>query len=723
MYLHFLVHSTFNPPRKYPLSSPFGFNIHKASSENDRNKNNHFILQSSFPSQHTFSNVSLSLRTSIENKNPVVGSCLHAKILKLGLDADVFISNSLLNMYVKCGQINDATNLFEHMPHRTVVSWTCMISGYCQNELLNESILLFSRMLDTLQPNEFTLAVLLQACSVKGDGKLIEVVHCYAIKYGLFADDYLQNSLIDAYAKSGMLGAADRLLGRLCSRHVVSWTSVISGCVYNGMLKRAFMMFFEMQEDMVLPNEVTMLSMLQAASEINNWQMFCWIHGLVLKQNWCENALVLNSLIQMYSTNGYFNEGMRIFCDLCFTGEGLYPSKETMANLLQGCTNSGFLKLGKEIHGYLIKHGFLPYTVIGNSLINMYAENKYEDCALQLFVRMANKDIVTWNTIIRCFVKNEQPIEALKLLGEIHKDPLQDKVSPDFITMLASLEACSNLATLQEGQIIHGYLTKTGLLNDIFVQNALIEMYAKSGRLNLAEKIFNEMHERDLSSWNSIIAAYGINGNGTFALQIFGDLKRSETWKPNAITFVNILSACGHGGLVEEGFAIFNSMEKHYGIKPSMEHYACIVDLLGRVGRLKEAEDFIDKMPIKPCPDVWGALLGASVLFDNIAMAEKAAKMLAVLQPMSSIWRVALSNAYASIGKWHEVAKIRAELRGLKQFGKGGWSSVNVGGYEFSFMAGDTRHPDSETIYDVVIGLQNHMQDAALFDNRIALTC
>lgn len=708
----------------YSLSSQFVFNIHKPSSEIDKNGSDHFILQSAFPSKHTFSNVLLSLRTSIENRNPILGSSLHAKILKLGLDADVFISNSLLNMYVKCGQIKDATKLFDHMPHRTVVSWTCVISGYCQNESVDESILLFSRMLNTMQPNEFTLAVLFQACAVKGDEKLVEVIHSYAIKYGLIADDYLQNSLIDAYAKSGMLGAADRLLDRLCRRDVVSWTSVISGCVYNGVLKRAIIMFFKMQEDGVLPNEVTMLSMLQACSEINTWEMFSWIHGLVMKQNWCKNALVLNSLIEMYSINGYFNEGTRIFRDMCFIGEGLYPSTETMANLLQGCANSGSLKLGKEIHGYLIKQGFLPYTVIGNSLINMYAENKYADCASKLFVRMANRDIVTWNTIIRCFVKNEQPIEALKLLGEINKDHLRDKVSPDFITMLASLEACSNLALLQEGQIIHSYITKTGLLNDIFIQNALIEMYAKSGRLNLAENIFNEMHERDLSSWNSIIAAYGINGNGTSALQIFGDLKTSETWKPNAITFVNILSACAHGGLVEEGFAIFNFMEKHYGIKPSMEHYACIVHLLGRIGRLKEAEDFIDKMPINPGPDVWGALLGSSVLFDNIPMAEKAAKMLAILQPMSSIWRVALSNAYASVGKWHEVAKLRTELRGLKQFRKeGGWSSVNVGGHEFSFMAGDTRHPNSETIYEVINGMQNHMQDAALFDNRVALTC
>ncbi|KAK4422574.1 Pentatricopeptide repeat-containing protein [Sesamum alatum] len=425
----------------------------------------------------------------------------------------------------------------------------------------------------------------------------------------------------------------------------------------------------------------------------------------------------------MYSTNGYFRESLTIFCRFCFKNEGLYPSPESMASLLQGCGNCGSLKLGKEIHGYLIKHGFFPCTIAENSLINMYARNGCEDSALILFRTMAKRDVISWNTIINCFVKNSQPVAALGLLGKIHREGSRDNVYPDFVTLLASLEACSDLALLLQGQVLQSYLTRTGLLGDIFVQNALIDMYAKSGRLDFAENIFKEMHEKDIGSWNSIIAAYGINGNGTSALKVFADLERSETRKPNAITFTNVLSACAHAGLVEEGFKIFNSMEKRHNIRPSTEHYACMVDLLGRAGRVEEAETFIYKMPMQPGPDIWAALLSACVVVGNVTIAEKAAKELAIIEPSSSIWRVALSNAYAAAGKWQEAAEIRAEFRRSKQFVKeGGWSSVNVEGYEFSFMAGDTKHPQSAMIYGIICTLQHHMQDRASIHNNTVLT-
>ncbi|KAI3453752.1 hypothetical protein Pfo_010415 [Paulownia fortunei] len=697
----------------HSLALPSSANIHKPNSHVSEPKVKHSSLHYSLPPENTFSDALLSLRTCTENEDPKMGSCFHAQILKLGLESDVFIGNSLLNMYTKCDQVKDAETLFDHMPHRTIVSWTSMMSAYHRNGLADETILLFSRMLECLQPNEFTLAVLLQACALKGDENLVEVIQCYAIKTAFILDTFLQNSLIDAYAKSGMLAAAEKLMQRVYSRDVVSWTSVISACVCNGDAKRALVLFCCMQEDGVLPNDVTMLTVLQACSEINNCKIMQWIHGLVLKGNWCMSSLVLNSLMEMYSTNGYFTESMTIFCHFCFHNEGLYPSPETMANLLQRCGNCGSLKLGEEIHGYLIKHGFLPCTIAENSLVNMYAKNRHEDSALVLFRTMAKRDIISWNTIISCFVKNDQPVDALRLLGEIHREGSRDNVSPDFVTLLTSLEACSNLALLLQGQVIHGYLTRTGLLGDIFVQNALIDMYAKSGRLDFAENVFKEMHERDIGSWNSIIAAFGINGNATSALKFFADLERSGTRKPNAITFVNVLSACAHAGLVEEGLEIFNSMEIHYGIRPSMEHFACMVDLLGRAGRVEEAETFIYKMRIRPGPEVWGALLSACVLIGNVTMAKKTAKELAVLEPNSSIWRVALSNAYAAAGKWHKVAEIRAELRGQKQFRKeGGWSSVNIEGYEFSFMAGDTKRPESAMIYEILGRLQNHMRDA-----------
>ncbi|KAL3619234.1 hypothetical protein CASFOL_036804 [Castilleja foliolosa] len=662
------------------------------------------------PSENTFSDALFSLRTCTDNKNTKMGSCFHAHILKSGLETDVFIANSLLNMYSKFDQLKNARNVFDQMPHRTIVSWTSIMSAYNRHGLTHETILLFSQLLEHhlhLQPNEFTLSVLLQACASKGDENLVKVIQSFAIKTGLISDTFLQNSLIDAYSKSGKPTAAEKLMGRLYSRDVVSWTSIISGYLSRGDTKRALASFLGMQEDGVLPNDVTMLTVLKVCSDINELEILKWVHGLVMKGNWCLNSvLVLNSLMEMYSINGYFVESMKIFLYFCFNNNGLFPKPETMASILHGCGN---LNLGKEIHGYLIKNGFLPCIVAENSLINMYGKNGSKDSALILFRRMVKSDIISWNTIINCFVKNDDPGGALRLLGEIHG---KDDVFPDFVTGLTSLEACSDLVLLTQGQIVHGYLTRTGLLMDIFVQNALIDMYAKSGRLDHAVIVFDKMPERDIGSWNSIIAAYGMNGDGISALKLFDDLKKCEKIKLNEITFVNILSACAHAGLVEAGLDIFDSMDTCYGVKPSMEHFACVVDMLGRAGRIEDADRFVDKMPVQPGCDVWAALLGACAVSGNLAVAEKAARELEILGPENSVWRVALSNVYAAAGEWQKVAAIRAEMRGTGMRKEGGWSSVNVDGFELRFMAAETRHPESAVIYEVIGRLRDHMRDA-----------
>lgn len=696
--------------------SPVDIGILKSQTSKIEIRNTTVKLWPSLACGDVFSNIATSLHTSIDKRNPEMGFCIHAKILKSGLDSSIYVGNSLLNMYVKCRQFEDAVRLFEEMPNRTVVSWTSMIWGYCQKELADNAISLFRKMLEALQPNEYTLAVMLQACALKRDHRLVQEIHSYVIKYGFTSDNFLLNSLIDAYAESGKLEIAEKLLGTLfSSRDVVSWTSVISGCVRNGMEERALLLFSRMQEDGIMPNEVTILSILQACSRMSNWKYFRWIHGLIMKAEWCTNSLVMNSLVEMYSTNGYFKEGRKIFCNLCFCGEGLYLRPETMANLLHECGDSGFLKLGEEIHGYLIKHGFFPCTVLENSLIGMYGEKERVDSALQLF-RMRSKDVISWNSMLTCLVKNEQFSEALDLLSEIHINGSRYEIFPDFVMMLMSIQACSNLSSLHLGQIIHGYLTRTGLVCDIFVQNSLIDFYAKSGRLDFSRKIFDEMNQKDLGSWNSMIAAYGMNGNGTSALTIYSELKESRAYQPNEITFVNILSACAHAGLVKIGFDIFNQMN-NYDVEPSMEHFACMVDLLGRSGKLEEAQDFIEKMPLKAGPDVWGALLGACSLFGNVAIAERAGKALSVLEPKSKVWRVALSNIYANAGRWEDVANLRAEMRRSEEMRKeGGWSSVEVKGDVFSFMVGDIRHPQTTVIYKVLNGLHEHMRNDAMLE-------
>ena len=652
------------------------------------------------------------LNSCTANGDLRLGSCIHTNIIKSGLHTNVFVANSLLDAYAKCGHIDDAAKLFDHMPDKTVVSWTSLMSGHCQRGAFDEVISIFWRMLETLQPNEYALAVILQACAQKRDFKLVQVIHCYIIKTGFVMDAFLQNSLIGGYTKSGSLVAAEKLMKRLSCRNVVSWTSLISGCVFNGRVEKALRFFVEMQEDGVSPNAITILSILQACSLVNERRVFQWVHGLVMKAKCRENVFVINSLVEMYSINGYFKEAFQVFCEFCFEGDGKYVSAETIATLVQRCSHSKCLKLGEQIHGYLFKHGFFPCTILENSLIDMYSENERGDAAFQLFRKMSYRDIVSWNTMISCLVKGGNSYQALMLLSEAHGNGGSDMVYPDFVTILASIQACSGLASLQQGQVIHGYITRAGLICDTFVQNSLVDMYGKCGRLDLAEKVFEEMPVRDLGSWNSLIAAYGINGNGTSALSTFQKLKNTGCYRPYAITFTSILSACAHTGLVAEGFEIFKSMKEEYGLEPGIEHFACMVDLLGRAGRLEEAEAFIHKMPIKQGPEVWGALLNGCGLFGKPDIAERAAKKLSCLEPKSKTWRVALSNVYARADRWEDAAMVRAEMRSEEHLHKeGGWSSVEVRGEAFQFMVGDTMHPEATMIYAVLNGINEHIRD------------
>ncbi|XP_022736657.1 pentatricopeptide repeat-containing protein At4g39530-like [Durio zibethinus] len=651
-----------------------------------------------------------TLKSRTGSRNLELGSCIHATVLKSGLQSNVFFNNSLLDMYMKCGCIEEAIKLFDHMPKRTVASWTSMISGYCHNGLADEGISTFVQMLENECPNEFTLAAALQAVAQIRNFRFICVVHSYILKSGYLKDSFLQNSLVGAYAKSGAFVDAVKLLDRLSSRDVVSWTSVISGFVLHGLMGEALQVFFRMQEDGIIPNEVTILSVLHACSFIGRQRILQWIHGFVSKLGWRRHELVLNSVAEMYLTNGYLREGIQLFSEFCFDGEGQFLCPETMATLLQGCGHSNYLKFGKQLHGYLIKHGFSS-CVVENSLINMYAENKQSDSAFQVFARMNVRDIISWNSLITHLVKNGQFHEALMLLKDIHSNRGGEMVRPDFITMLASIQACSNLSSFMPGQVIHGYITKTGLISDIFIQNALIDMYGRSGRLDLAEKTFEEMSTKDIGSWNSLIAAYGINGNGRPALLAFTGLNKSSPHKPNAITFTNILSACSHAGLVEEGYKIFNRM-REYEVEPSMEHFVCVVDLLGRSGKLEEAEAFIKDMPVTPANDVWYALLGACGFFGNISIAERVAKKLSVQDPEGKAWRVALSNVYASRGQWEDAAKMRSQVMQVEGMRKEvGWSTVEVEGEMFRFMVNDTRHPESKLIYATVNGMMKHVRE------------
>jgi pentatricopeptide repeat protein len=684
---------------------------------------------SSAPLTHgagTSSSVAL-LRGAAARRDAPLTSAVHAALLKSGAlhpAQPLAASNSLLHAYLQCGLLSPALRLLDETPRRDAATYASLISAHCRRGAPLDAFRAFLDMLAwggagdltedaaAVRPNEFTAAAALQACGLARDGRLGRMVHGYLVAGGFCGDPFVVGSLVNMYAKVGDAASARRLVLGLPCRDVVSWTAIVSGCVLNGMLEEALEVFVMMREDGVLPNNVTMLSVIQACSLMGASELFGPVHALVVLLELEDDASVVNSLIMMYAKNGLVEEAVLLFNGLYLKSGNVCANEDVIAAILYGCTISGSQKNGEGIHAHLIKMGAFPSISVENFLMGMYARFEQVDAAHLVFSGMEVKDIVSWNTIISCLAKSDHVNEAMELFSVLHAGG--GGLAPDFVTVLSIVQACSNAGLLHQGQMLHGCIMKTGFVYDVSICNALISMYAKLGRIDFAEMIFERMDIKDLVSWNSMITAYGMHGDGHSALRIFNQLKDARTPAPNAITFVSVISACSHAGLISEGYKCFESMRTGHGIEPSMDHYACVVDLLGRSGRFAEAEEFIRDMPVAPNSSIWGPLLAACQLHGNVDLAEKVANELSSLEPESDIWRVSLSNTYAFAGRWKDAAMIRTEMRRVGLRKEIGWSFIDVGGVEgFKFVSGDTRHHDAEKIYSVWHSMKKHMADLA----------
>jgi len=325
--------------------------------------------------------------------------------------------------------------------------------------------------------------------------------------------------------------------------------------------------------------------------------------------------------------------------------------------------------------------------------MGMYARCGKIDIARGFFDEILEKDLVSWASMIEAYTQADLPLTAL----ELFKQMLSQRISLDSVILLSVIHACSNLASFQQARFIHRILIRIFFENQIALETALIDLYVKCGSLVYARKMFDRMQERNIISWSTLISGYGIHGHGKEALNLFDQMKASI--KPDHIAFLAVLSACSHGGLIVEGWECFNSMSRDFKVTPRPEHYACMVDLLGRAGRLSEALDFIERMPARPDAGVWGALLGACRIHLNVELAEVAAKSLFELDAENPGRYVLLSNIYASSGKRNKAHRIRALMkqRGVRKIA--GHTIIEIKNKVYTFVAGDQSHPQTNLIY------------------------
>ncbi|KAL6606490.1 hypothetical protein ACP70R_042143 [Stipagrostis hirtigluma subsp. patula] len=576
----------------------------------------------------------------------------------------------------------------------------------------------------TARPVLRTFTALLKLCAARGDLPTGRAVHAQLAARGLAAESLAATALANMYAKCRRPADARRVFDRMPDRDRVAWNALVAGYARNGLAEEALGMVVRMQvEGGERPDSVTLVSVLPACAAVQALDACREAHAFAVRAGfdalvnvstaildaYCKcgaieaaravfdrmpvkNTVSWNAMIDGYAENGNATEALALFKRM--VGEGLDVTDVSVLAALQACGELGHLDEARHVHELLVRIGLRSNVSVMNALITTYCKCKRSDLAAQVFYEMEKKTRISWNAMILGFAQNGCSEDAVRLFSRMQLE----SVKPDSFTLVSVIPAVADISDPLQARWIHGYSVRQHLDQDVYVLTALIDMYAKCGRVSVARSLFNTARERHVITWNAMIHGYGSHGFGKVAVELFEEMK-SNGKLPNETTFLSVLSACSHAGLVDEGRKYFTSMKEDYGLEPGMEHYGTMVDLLGRAGKLDEAWSFIQKMPIDPGISVYGAMLGACKLHKNVELAEESARRIFELGPEEGVYHVLLANIYANASKWKDVARIRTsmEKKGLQK--TPGWSIIQLKNEVHTFYSGSTNHQQAKEIY------------------------
>eukprot|EP01018_Ginkgo_biloba_P013110 Gb_10113 [translate_table: standard] len=669
------------------------------------------------------------LQVCIETKSLAEGKRVHSNMIKTGFKPSNSIGNRLVDMYCKCGSLLDARQLFDKMPVRDVIAWTTMISGYIKSGSIGYARQLFDKMPERdvvswnamisghvhhghaeevlklfrqmrqkgMKPDPFTFTSVLGGCASLADQENGEQVHANTIITGAESCVSVGNALVDMYAKCGSIKEARGVFDRMPIQDLVSWTTIITGYLKCGSIEYARTMFDNMPEPYVV---------------------------------------ACNAMIAGYAQHGHNKDALKLFSRMYQAGMKL--DYFTYTSVLSACANLSALEYGKQLHAYIIKTELESSVSVENALVSLYAKCGFIEDARLMFDKMPERDVISWNAMVTGYANRGSLQDAQQLFVQMPERNVLSWTSmiagyaqhghgelasklfcqmkhgamkPDHFTFASVLSACASLAVLEHGRQVHAQLIQIGFDSYVSVGNALVTMYARCGVIEDAYEVFDKMPELDVVSWNAMIAGFAQHGHGKEALQHFKQMLCAGM-KPDRITFLCVLSACSHTGLVDEGRKYFDSMSRVHGITAGADHYARMIDLLGRAGCLDEAESLINNMPFEPDAGVWEALLGACRIHGNMDLGIRAAECLISLEPQRDATYVLLSNMYAAAGRWENVAKVRKAMKdkGVKK--EPGCSWIEVKNRVHVFLVGDGSHPQALEIYATLDKLAVQMKKA-----------
>lgn len=664
------------------------------------------------------------------------GKQIHGYIARHMFNHDPFLDTAVIDMYLRCGMLKYAWCVFEKLGDRSsVVVWNVMIGGFSEKGLWECSLELYS--LAKEEGIEFvstSFSNVLRACGSSEDASFGMQVHSDVIKMGFESDPYVYTSLLTMYGKCKLIEAAEEIFYRIQHKKIEVWNAMISAYVNNNLLFDALEIYKQMRTNAIQSDVFTMLNMLSSSSILQLHDLGKSVHGELIKRPVLSSISIQSALLTMYSKcgsdadaklvftameekdvvvfgsmisgycyNSKFNKALDVFAAM--EADGVKPDSDIMVSVISACSGLENVDLGTQIHGFVIKNGYHLDLVVASSLIDMYSKCSSLDSAEKVFSRMLHKNLVTWNSMISCYVRSGFPEHSIELFPQIH----QHGFHPDSVSITIVLGAISSVAALIQGKIVHGHITRHNIQSDIHVENALIDMYIKCGFLKYARYIFETMLQKDLVTWNSMITGYGSHGECLKALSLFDDMKSSGI-RPDAVTFLCLLSSCNHSGLVEAGLNLFKSMRTEYGIEPKMEHYVNMVDLLGRAGKLDDAYDFVRSMPVEPDRSVWLSLLCACRTHRRVELGEIAADKLMKLEPRTGSNYVHLLNLYGEAQMWDKAADLRASMREMDLKKQPGCSWIEVKNKVDVFVSGDSSSAKTIEIYETLNSLRCNMK-------------
>ena len=545
-------------------------------------------------------------------------------------------------------------------------------------------------------------------------------------------DLFLTNHIVNMYSKCGSLDYARQLFDEMPERNIVSWTALVSGYAQHDRPDGCFKVFREMLV-WHRPTEFAFASVISACG--GDGDCGRQVHALALKTSFDSCVFVGNALIMMYCRScggadeawsvyesmefpnlvswnsmiagfqvcGYGNRALELFSQMHFSGVRF--DRATLVSILSClCEMGDGLEYCFRLQCLIIKTGFISEIEVATAMVKAYSSlgGEVSDC-YKIFLELdGRQDVISWTGIIAAYAERD-PEEAILLFRQF----LRECLAPDRHMFSIVLKACAGLATEWHALAVQSHVLKVGFEDDTVLANALIHACARCGSIALSKQAFDTMISRDTVSWNSMLKAYAMHGQGKEAFQLFSQMDA----QPDGATFVALLSACSHAGMVEEGTKIFETMSNNHGIVPQLDHYACMVDILGRAGRISEAKELIDKMPMEPDSVVWSALLGGCRKHGETKLAKLAAAKLKELDPNNSLGYVLMSNIFSTDGCFNEAGLIRKEMEGKTARKEPGLSWIEIGNHVHEFASGGQQHPEREAIFSKLEKLVRRLKD------------